>query len=210
MSLTVFIKAMKITSIKQQAKRADRYSIFVDGKYAFSLREAMLLERGLATGQDLTKEQLGEYKRLSADDKLYNRALRYVALRPHSRWEVNFYLERKGASPTLIENILNKLSDIHLLDDRAFAQTYVNDRRLLRPAPRRKIILELKKKRIAEDIIQEVVGNDSEDEATALQAVIARKRRQTKYQDDAKLMPYLARQGFNYGDIKAALSKDGE
>ncbi len=199
---------MKITSVKQQLKQTDRYSIFVDGKYVFSLSEAALLERGLATGQELTKEQLREYKQLSADDKLYIRALRYAALRPRSRWEVRFYLERKDASPALIENILNKLSNIHLLDDRTFAQTYVNDRRLLRPAPRRKIILELKKKRIAEDIIEEVVGHDSNDEATALQAVIVRKRRQAKYQDDTKLMQYLARQGFNYGDIKAALSED--
>ena len=201
---------MKITGIKQQLKRTDRYSIFVDGKYVFSLSEAALLEHKLATGQELTKEQLGDYKRVSADDKLYNRALRYVAMRPRSRWEVQFYLERKDASPTLIDHILNKLSNIHLLDDRTFAQTYVNDRRLLRPAPRRKIILELKKRRIAEEIIEEVVGNEADDESNALQAVIARKRRQTKYQDDTKLMQYLARQGFNYGDIKAALSQDAE
>jgi SOS response regulatory protein OraA/RecX len=35
--------------------------------------------------------------------------------------------------------------------------------------------------------------------------VIERKRRQTKYQDDTKLMQYLARQGFGYDDIKSAL-----
>jgi regulatory protein len=196
---------MKITSIKQQVKRADRYSIFVEGKYAFSLSESALLESKLARGQELSREQLGEFKKLSADDKLYNQTLRYVAMRPRTRWEVEFYLERKQASPALIDNILNKLSNIGLIDDRKFAQAYVNDRKLLRPASRRKIIAELRKKRVADEVIQQVASAEEVDDRTALRAVIERKRRQTKYQDDTKLMQYLARQGFGYDDIKSTL-----
>jgi regulatory protein len=196
---------MKITSIKQQAKRTDRCSIFVDGKYAFSLSETALLESKLARGQELTKGEVGEYKKLSNDDKLYNRTLRYVALRPRSRWEIEVYLERKQASPALIERILNKLSIIGLIDDFKLAGAFVNDRRLLRPTSRRKLTAELRKKRIAEEIIQKALGEEPTDEQTALRAVIKTKRRQAKYQDDLKLMQYLARQGFNYGDIKAAL-----
>lgn len=199
---------MKITSIKQQVRRGDRYSIFVEGKYAFSLSETALLDSKLASGQELSKEQLGEYKKLSNDDKLYNQALRYVAMRPRSRWEIEFYLEkRKGASPALSEIILNKLSIIGLVDDVKLAKAFVNDRRLLRPASRRKLILELRKKRVADNIIEEAVGRESSDEQAALMEIIERKRRQTKYQDDLKLMQYLARQGFNYDDIKTALKQ---
>lgn len=196
---------MKITSIKQQVKRSDRYSIFVEGKYAFSLSESALLEAKLASGQELSAQQVSEFKKVSADDKIYQRALRYAAMRPRSTWEMSFYLQRKDASPALIESTLNKLTNIGLLDDETFAQTFVADRRLLRPASRRKIVLELRKKRVSQEVIDRVVGNESEDEMTALQAVIERKRRQTKYQDNQKLMQYLARQGFNYSDIKSAL-----
>jgi regulatory protein len=196
---------VKITSIKQQAKRTDRYSIFVDGKYAFSLSEGALLESKLASGQELSKEQVKEFKQLSADDKLYNRALNYVAMRPRSRWEVEQYLWRKEPPPALTEQILNKLSIIGLIDDKKLAQAFVNDRRLLRPTSRRKLIMELHKKRIADDIIQKVTADDGEAEENSLQTIIERKRRQTKYQDDLKLMQYLARQGFNYDDIKVAL-----
>jgi regulatory protein len=200
---------MKITSIKQQVKRADRYSIYVDGKYAFSLSEGALLDSKLVSGQEMTEEQLGEYKALSADDKLYNQTLRYVAMRPRSEWEIAFYLERKKkASPPLVESILNKLRNIGLIDDEKLARALVNDRRLLRPTSRRKIIAELKKKRIAGAIIEAAIGNEPEDERNSLAAVIEKKRRQTKYQDDEKLMQLLARQGFNYEDIKAALKKD--
>ncbi|HET7060220.1 MAG TPA: RecX family transcriptional regulator [Candidatus Saccharimonadales bacterium] len=199
---------MKITSIKQQIKRTDRYSIFVDGKYAFSLSEAALLESKLASGDVLTAGQLKEFKKLSEDDKIYNQTLRYIALRPRSKWEIEFYLQRKKTPLPQIEIILNKLSIIGLVDDEKFAQAFVNDRRLLKPTSRRKLTLELRKKRISPDIIEQALGSEHADEQTALQATIGRKRRQTKYQDDQKLMQYLARQGFNYHDIKAALTDD--
>ena len=198
---------MKITSIKQQVKRGDRYSIFVDGKYAFSLSESALLESKLVSGQELSEREVGEYKKLSDEDKLYNQTLRYVALRPRTKWEISFYLERKNASPTLIESILNKLSNIGLIDDRKVAQAYVNDRRLLRPTSRRKMVAELRKKHVEEEIIEAALGNEAENEQTALVELIARKRKQSKYQDELRLMQYLARQGFSYGDIKQALQQ---
>ena len=199
---------MKVTAIKQQVKRTDRYSVYVDGEYAFSLSEVALLESKLTSGTELTKAQVGEYRQLSAEDKLYNQTLRYVAMRPRSRWEVNFYLEhKKHASPALAETILNKLTKIGLIDDAKLAQALVNDRRLLRPASRRKIQAELKKKRISDQLIEQALGNEAEDEVQALKEVIARKRKLSKFQDDdVKLMQYLARQGFRYDDIKSALS----
>jgi NUDIX domain. len=56
--------AMKITAITQQVKRTDRYSIFVDGKYAFSLSESGLLASGLAVGQELTPAELKKLKKM--------------------------------------------------------------------------------------------------------------------------------------------------
>ncbi len=199
---------MKITSIKAQVKRPGRYSIFVDGKYEFSLSDTALLDSKLVNGQELTKQQLREFKQASADDKLYGNVLGYLAIRPRSRWEVTTYLQRKGASPTLSASILNKLSNSNLLDDKKFAEAFVSDRRLLHVKSRRKLIQELRQKHVPGDIIQAAVGNESEDEQAALRAVIERKRRQAKYRDNLKLMQYLAGQGFNYGDIKSALGED--
>ena len=202
---------MKITKITQQVKRADRYSVFVDDKYSFSLSESALLESKIASGQELTAEQVKEFKQLSADDKIYNQVLRWVAMRPRTEWEIEQYLNRKKAPPPLIESILNKLSNIGLTDDEKFAIAFVADRRLLRPTSRRKMIMELRKKHVSGEIIEQIFSESEEGaEQTALQEIIARKRRQTKYQDDLKLMQYLARQGFNYGDIKAALHQDKE
>jgi regulatory protein len=200
---------MRVTAIKQQVKQKNRYSLFVDGTYSFSLSESALLESTLTSGEEISAGQLRELKKLSEDDKIHSQTLRYIALRPRSRWELKFYLEKKKkASPALAETILNKLSIVGLIDDEKLARAFVNDRRLLRPASRRKLINELRKKHIPEEIIEKAIGNESEDEQAALRAVIEKARRQTKYQNDEKLMQYLARQGFSYGDIKDALKTD--
>jgi regulatory protein len=197
---------MKITKITQQVKQRDRYSIFVDGKYSFSLSETALLESRLASGQELSREQVDEYKQLSADDKLYNRALRYVAMRPRSVGEIREYLQRKDSPAPLIEQITNKLLKLGLLDDYKFAESFVRDRRLLRSASTRKLRLELQKKRVPSEVIDRVIAEDETDEAALLHELIIKKRRQAKYrEDDLKLMQFLARQGFNYGAIKDAL-----
>ncbi|MDB5170299.1 MAG: regulatory protein RecX [Candidatus Saccharibacteria bacterium] len=199
---------MKITSIKQQVKRSNRYSVFVDEQYSFSLSESALLESGLASGRELTFAEVDDYKRLSADDKVYNLALRYVAMRPRSAWELSTYLQRKDAPESLTESIIQKLTDLDLLNDGKFAASFVHNRQLLRPTSRRKLILELKQKRIAEEHIQSALEQNELSEADSLEQVIIKKRRQSKYQDDNKLMQYLARQGFGYGDIKSALAKN--
>lgn len=202
---------MKLTKIVQQQKQRDRYSVFVDDKYSFSLSENALLSSGLAGGQELTPEQVTEYKQLSADDKLFNRALRYVAMRPRSVWEMQQYLKRKDCPAPLTEQITNKLLELDLLNDRKFALAFVHDRALLRPTSRRKMIAELRKKHIPEEVINVTLAEEGLDEAAALRHAIVKARRQSKYQnDELKLMQYLARQGFNYDDIKSALNSTEE
>lgn len=164
-----------------------------------------MVDSGLHSGLEISESELLSFKRLSADDKVYNQSLRYVALRPRSTWEVQVYLERKKVNPETISVTLDRLADIGMLDDSKVAAAYVHDKQLFRPTSQRKLRLELKKKRIADDIINEVLDGNNNDDLAALSTVIAKKRRQAKYNDNDKLMQYLARQGFAYGDIKQAL-----
>jgi regulatory protein len=196
---------MKITSIKQQIRRQGRYSVFVEGKYSFSLSEGALLQSKLVNGQELTQERIGELQQISVDDKIYNNALNYALLRPRSFWEMEQYLKRKKCSPTLSETILNKLSNNGFLSDESFARAWVASRRLRGPIARRRLLQELRAKRVSDETAQKVLDEDETDETVVLSELITRKRRQTRYQNDQKLMQYLAGQGFSYGDIKSAL-----
>ncbi len=198
---------MNITSIKQQVKNAQRYSIFVDGRYAFSLSAEALLDAHLVTGQELSQVKLTEYKRLSQEDKAYNLALPYVARRMRSEGELHDYFRRKQYAPELAEQILGKLRRLKFVDDAEFARRWVENRRLLKATSTKKLRLELRQKKVSSDIIQTVLTEDETDERQLLRELVEKKRKISRYQDDQKLMMYLARQGFTYDDIKTVLAE---
>lgn len=197
---------MKITAIKQQIKQKSRYSIYVDGSYSFSLSESALINQGLASGQELTKERLDELTQASADDKVYNLALRYVAMRLRSEWEVVQYLRRKSVSPETSAVVLQRLRELGFIDDSAYARAFVRDKQAIKPMSTRALKLALATKRVSQTDIAAALTDEDYDETAMLKELISKKRRQTKYQDDTKLMQYLARQGFGYDQIKRALS----
>lgn len=201
---------MKITDIKQQLRRADRYSIYIDGKYAFSLGELEILNTGIRLNMELTPVELNELRGRAEEDKAYDRVLGLLALRPRSSREVTDYLKRKKYEPETVTAILNKLSERGMINDLTFAQWWVEQRRALKAMSKRRLQQELRKKYISTEIINEVLGNDETDEQEVLKAVVAKKRQLARFQDDLKLMQYLSRQGYNYDDIKAVLHSDEE
>ncbi len=198
---------MKITQIKQQVKRADRYSIYVDGKYSFSLGENEFLKLGLHSGQEITDEILAEYKDESSYGKWFDKILNSLSFRLRSEWELRDYLHRKDCPPEIADKILNKLSINGYVNDEQFAQRWVENRRLLKATSRRRLSQELRQKRIPTDVIDRVLAEDKEDtdEREVLRQLVEKKR--TRYPDQLKLMQYLARQGYNYDDIKSVLNE---
>ncbi|HYF96549.1 MAG TPA: RecX family transcriptional regulator [Patescibacteria group bacterium] len=197
---------MKVTDIKQQIKRKDRCSIFIDGKYSFALSESGLLASGLKIGLELSNDDLEIQKQASVEDKGIYRVLDLISRRPRSEGEIKDYLKRKKYSDEEIEKILNALSIKGYIDDQNFARRWVENRRLLKPISTRKLWVELKQKKVSEEIIQQVLQNDETDEISVIEELINTKSRQTRYQDKQKLLQFLVRQGFNYGDIKQAFS----
>ncbi len=198
---------MMITAIRQQEKLKDRYSVFVDGKYSFSLSDTALLDSKLVPHQELTPADVKRYQQLSLDDKVYTNAMRYAAMRLRSEWELRSYLQRKKVSLELSDNILNKLTKLGFINDEVFARSWVENRRLLKPTSKRKLQQELKVKRVNDDIIDAVLADSDDADRSALRDMIVNKRRQTRYHDDLKLMQYLVRQGFSYDIIKTALKE---
>lgn len=199
---------MKITKIEAQVKTRGRYSVFVDGKFAFGMSELGLIESGLKTGQEYSKEELEKLKDEANTDKIYNMALGLIARRPRSKWEIENYLRRKEMDSVSSQAIITKMESKGFIDDFDFSKRWVENRRLLKPTSKRKLELELRAKRVKGDVIKRVLDEDEADEFNVLLQEVEKKRRQTRYRDNDKLMQYLARQGYSYEDIKRALASD--
>jgi regulatory protein len=199
---------MRITAIAVQQKNTDRYSIFVDEEYAFSLSSLELLESKLKKDQELSSEEIKKFKELSEIGKFYGRTLDLIARRPRSTQEIRTYLKGKKLSTEDIEQIIIKLESRGYLNDVDFARRWVESRNQVKPTSKRILAQELKQKGVASETIDDVTSEGQVDDLGALKRVIETKQKQSRYQDKSKLMQYLARKGFNYSDIKKVLESD--
>ena len=99
--------------------------------------------------------------------------------------------------------IIQRLLDKKYLDDYRFAEWYVDNRFVKKGISKKRLKMELMKKGVAREIVDEVI--DDRDDEEEIRKVIAKKR--AKY-DDEKLMGYLVRQGFSYDLVKQVLSDE--
>ena len=186
---------MKITAIKAQVKNQERVSIYIDGKYDFSLDQGQLLSARLYVGRELTEEELAQLKDESAFGKALGRALDYIMRRPRSIKEMHDYAWRKQWEPMMRDRVIARLTEKGYLDDAKFADTWVRHRAMGKPISERKLRMELKQKGVAEDIINATLEKDEEfDESEALKRLIEKKR--ARYPDEQKFIAYLLRQGY--------------
>lgn len=177
-------RLVKITDIKQQVKNHERYSIYVDDKFSFGLSELALMNSGLRIGKELTPAELAELKDTAKADKAYNQALGLIARRPRSEWEVRDYYKRKEYDPELIDQLVQRLYASKWLNDEDFARRWVENRRLLKSTSKRRLQQELKAKRVPDAAISKALSEDETDERVVLQELVARKRKQSRYQDN--------------------------
>lgn len=86
---------LKITDIKQAVRNENRVNVYVNGKYAFALDVAQVVDLRLKIGKAITTEELAEYKKAGEFGKAYQRALEWVLVRPRSVKELKDYLQRR-------------------------------------------------------------------------------------------------------------------
>jgi regulatory protein len=200
--------AMTITAIKQQIKNLERVSVFIDGKYSFSLSLDELVTHKIKNNDELSEADVKRLKKISTDGKLKARTLEWVLNRPHSVREFGDYLRRKKAEPDLIEKWTEEFTGKKYLDDYAFAG-WLYELRVRVGKSNRAIQAEFFKKGIARDIIDTVLEESTDDEAKRIKLLIAKKRRLSRYKNNPeKLAQYLTSQGFSYGLVKESLRID--
>lgn len=202
------LKLSRITELKQGAKNPNRVNVFVDSRFAFSLDIAQVVDLGVKVGLELSEERLEELRKASEFGKLYQRALEWSLVRPRSRREVYDYLYKKVYEKKLdkkyIDSVMERLEERGYIDDRKFAEFWVENRFVKKGVSRKRLEMELTKKGVARELIGEVLeGRDDEEE---VRKMIAKKR--GKYEDDEKLIAYLCRQGFAYDLVQRLVEED--
>lgn len=112
----------------QQKRKKDRYSIFLDGEYSFSVEEDVLVQHALTKGKTLTKADIDDITERDDYQRAYLMAIQFLSYRMRSVEEMNAYLQKKEVDAHWISQIIASLIKDQYLDDRRFAEMFVRDR----------------------------------------------------------------------------------
>ncbi|MEO7002569.1 MAG: RecX family transcriptional regulator [Ktedonobacterales bacterium] len=198
--------AMTITRLEPQTRTPGRYNVWLDGRFAFGLDGALMLEEGLAVGQTLTPAMRAHLETAEEERTVFEAALRFLESRPRSKAEVRRRLLRphpKRATPSaaVVDRALATLEQLDLLDDVAFAAYWAEQRERFSPRSARAITQELRQRGVDHETAAAAL-DPAQDTENALTA--ARKRLHSIRTDDyntfrTKLGGFLQRRGFSYG-----------
>jgi regulatory protein len=156
--------------------------------------------------------------------KALDAALRLLASRPWGEEELRARLRKRGFGSEAVDGCVERLVELRLLDDRAFAATLARHRIQLAPRGRFSLIRELLQRGVSRDVADSAVEGVLEDEGLeegdlARKAVTAWLDRQTsgalsafagergaeRERHRRRLYGYLSRRGFNASSIREAM-----
>jgi regulatory protein len=202
-----------ITAIKPQKKKEERFNIFLDGKFAFSLSSETLVKEDLHSDQEIPQVKVEELIVESEFALVFDKVLNFLSFRPRSEFEINEYLLRKNVGEETRKMVRQKLKALKLIDDEVFARWWIEQRSVFRPSGARLVKYELRRKGVAEEIISPLLA---EARPKAVDALLAEKLIQKKlgrWKDlpekevKQKLYAGLAQKGFSFEVIEEAVDK---
>lgn len=194
-----------ITSIKPQ-KNKKRVNIYLDGKFSFGLDLENYMKLGLKVEQELSEKEVEEIVKKAELQKTHDKLLRFATLRPRSAKEINQWFRKHKVHESLHDELLEKLKKLDLVDDKKFAQWWIEQRIQFKNKSKRELQYELRAKGIDRYIIEDVLAeNDIDDEKNAKKLLQKNKYKWEKLSDGEarrKKSEYLARKGFGWDVIK--------
>ncbi len=199
-----------ITKITRQKKDGERYNIYLDDKYAYSVHETVLIKFGLTKGMTLEDWSMDEMIYEDAIRKAFNRALHYLGFRMRSESEVKKKLLDLDYGEAIVLEAIVKLKNLGFLNDETFSEALLQTQKNSSSKGPRAIQQEMQKKGIGKELQAKVLESYSEDEQLQIATKLAEKaananRSVAPSQLKQKIQNALLRKGYSFDIIKQAL-----
>lgn len=208
------MSAGTITSLRAQVNDPERVNVFVDGEFALGVSLNTITRAGLFVGKPLSEAEIQQLAQLESADKAYQAALRYLEARPRATAEVRSRLERKEFTPEAIDAAIERLGQLGLIDDAAFARFWIDNRQLIRPRGANALRDELRRKGIAADVLASAIEANAEQTDEGAQALALARSALRKYANapdrttfTRRLGGYLQRRGYTFEVIRPIIDQ---
>lgn len=145
-------------------------------------------------------------------------ALRKLAAAPQTRAQLDEAMSRRGVPDDVRVNVLDRFSDVGLIDDSMFAKMWVESRHTGRGLGKKALAHELRRRGVESDVVDEAVSELPADREEAMaRALVARRLPATRGLDSAartrRLAGMLARKGYpgglSFRVVREALESEG-
>ena len=191
-----------ITKISTQ-KKAGRYNIDLDGKFAFGVAESVLIKFGLAKGRELDEALIAEIQ--TADDvaRALKTALNYLNSQLRTKKQVRTKLADQEIPADIADQVIEQLKELRYIDDLAYAQAFYHTKQQLNSKGPTVISQELAKVGVPKLIIEQALQayTRAEELETAkrwLDKLYTHYRRDSKRLQQQKMIQALAAKGFHF------------
>lgn len=164
-------------------------------------------------------EAVGEDPLVDQSSAARNIALRQLTLGPRSRHQLAEKLQQRGIRSDTAEATLDRLTEVGLIDDAAFASAWVSSRATGRGLGRRVLAQELRDKGIDPVLAEAALAAlDAESQEQSARDLVERKLRSTAGQPVStrtrRLVSMLQRKGYDgelaFRVVREALAEDNE
>jgi regulatory protein len=202
----------KITKIEYQKKNKERFNIYIDDEYGFSVDISILIKYSLKKDMELddalVDDILSSEKRIS----VYNYGISALSRYAKSEYELRLKMKNKGFEPQLIDNAISTLKEQKYLDDERYCEMFINDKVNISKHGVRKIKEALYYKGIDKEIIEEKIKNISAESEEERAFILGEKKLSSIKENDtrkkmAKLSNYLIGKGFEYETVNKTVRK---
>jgi regulatory protein len=130
--------------------------------------------------------------------------LRQLAMGPRTRRQLEDKLRDRGCDPAVAAGVLDRMSEVGLVDDEAFAEMFVRSRQETKGLAAVALRRELRDKGVADDVVDAALEEiDPEREKEQARALVRRRLRTMRGLDrdvqTRRLAAFLARKGYGSG-----------
>ena len=196
-----------ITKIGEQKRRPNRVNVHLDGEFVFACNQNVVRKFDLHVGMMLDDAQLQQVLEGEVQQECFDRAMRFLEHRMHSRAELERKLGRHEYGPQVIALVLERLTKLEYVNDAEFTRQKIQQmqRRL---HGRRSAMAQVLRAGVKSQTAREVMASEysTDDALTAARILIAKHQPRLCSLEPVtakrRLLGLLQRRGFDYELIK--------
>ena len=143
--------------VKYEKKSNGNYIIYFDDDTKLKINEDIILKYKLLYKKEIDDFLLSDIIQDNNNYDIYNKCVKYIGIRLRSINEIKEYMIRHGVDNKLIDETIDRLIKNKLLDDDIFTKAFVKDKLNFTTMGPYRILLELKKHKIDDKIINKYI-----------------------------------------------------